>query len=169
MPALSYRCVFCAQHGAYSEPGTCLLPDFETYGSDPCPDGTDSFTQGCPSPCSPLVLVGLMLYLACFSPGLGPVPWAVNAELYPPGIRATAMGMACVVNWAANALASQTFLTLLHALGGIGTWALYAGIAAVGWIWVFVVVPETKGKSLEEIQAMFDERGQMEPLHAEAD
>lgn len=169
-PTHTSRCVYCAPQGAYSDPGTCVQPDLQTYDANPCASGADNFTQGCPSSCTPFVLAGLMLYLACFSPGLGPVPWAVNAELYPPGMRATGMGLACVVNWGFNALATQTFLSLLHALGGVGTWALYAGIAAAGLIWVFFAVPETKGRSLEEIQAMFDGKGRRaQPTHAPED
>lgn len=100
-----------------------------------------------------------MLYLAAFSPGLGPVPWAVNAELYPADVRGTAVGLAGLTNWLANAAVAQTFLSLLHALGPAGTWAAYAGVAALGWAWAHAFVPETKGRSLEQIQAAFEGGG----------
>ncbi|RMZ54231.1 hypothetical protein APUTEX25_000582 [Auxenochlorella protothecoides] len=104
-------------------------------------------------------VAGLMLYLAAFSPGLGPVPWAVNAELYPADVRGTAVGLAGLTNWLANAAVAQTFLSLLHALGPARTWAAYAGVAALGWAWAHAFVPETKGRSLEQIQAAFEGGG----------
>lgn len=61
-----------------------------------------------------------MAYLAAFSPGLGPVPWAVNAELFPLPVRGLAMGLAATSNWVANAVVAQTFLTLTQLLGGSG-------------------------------------------------
>ena len=61
---------------------------------DDCPPGPPGrpptympYTAGCPSGFMPLILGGLLLYLAAFSPGLGPVPWAVNAEIFPPQVR----------------------------------------------------------------------------------
>lgn len=107
------------------------------------------------SPAMPFA--GLGLYLLAFSPGLGPVPWAVNAELYPADLRGTGVGLAALANWAANFAVAQSFLPSMRALGGAGTWMLYSGVAAAGGAWAAAFLPETKGKSLDQIQAMFAE------------
>ena len=66
--------------------------------------------------------------------------------------------MAATANWLTNAFVAQTFLTLTHALGPAGVFWLYAAVAAVGWVWVWAVLPETKGLTLEEIQEVFAKR-----------
>ncbi|KAL6768760.1 hypothetical protein ACKKBF_B16085 [Auxenochlorella protothecoides x Auxenochlorella symbiontica] len=154
-------CTFCGSVDDLTAPGQCQVgvPGGAALPAQACPGAGVPFSQGCPSSRAPLVLMGLMLYLAAFSPGLGPVPWAVNAELYPADVRGTAVGLAGLTNWLANAAVAQTFLSLLHALGPAGTWAAYAGVAALGWAWAHAFVPETKGRSLEQIQAAFEGGG----------
>ena len=83
---------------------------------------------------------------------LGPVTWLILSEIFPLGIRGRAMGIATFVNWVCNYLVSLTFLTLLESLGSSATFWLY-GAVCIGGLWfVFKQVPETKGKTFEEIQ-----------------
>jgi SP family myo-inositol transporter-like MFS transporter 13 len=102
-------------------------------------------------------LVLLAAYLAAFSPGVGPVPWAVNGEIYPLEVRGFATGLAATANWGTNAVVAQTFLSLVKLMGAGNTFWLYALFATVGWIWAWAVLPETKGLTLEEVQHLFTE------------
>jgi MFS transporter, SP family, galactose:H+ symporter len=92
-------------------------------------------------------------YVACFAISLGPIFWLMIAEIYPLKIRSRAMGVATMANWGSNLLVALTFLSLLRALGRPWTFWLYALIGVVAWIFVFRMVPETKGKTLEQIEA----------------
>ncbi|KAK9830707.1 hypothetical protein WJX74_003308 [Apatococcus lobatus] len=141
-------CNFCEPEGA-DDPAACL----EAHRS--CPGGSAQYTSGCPSPYTSFVLMALLLYLAAFSTGVSPVPWAVNAEIYPLEVRGVAGGAAATVNWLTNALVAQTFLTLTQWLGASGAFWLYALIALAGLVWVYWTLPETSGLSLQSIQDLF--------------
>ncbi len=95
----------------------------------------------------------LMVYVGSFAVGLGPVFWPVLSEIYPLRIRGRAMSVGTVANWTANLLVALTFLTLTQVLGKAGTFWLYAAVTAGAWFFAFYLVPETNGKSLEEIEA----------------
>eukprot|EP00238_Polyblepharides_amylifera_P014034 CAMPEP_0196578516 /NCGR_PEP_ID=MMETSP1081-20130531/7405_1 /TAXON_ID=36882 /ORGANISM="Pyramimonas amylifera, Strain CCMP720" /LENGTH=173 /DNA_ID=CAMNT_0041897763 /DNA_START=100 /DNA_END=621 /DNA_ORIENTATION=+ len=110
----------------------------------------------CPNPYGFLSLVALVLYLAAFSPGLSPVPWAVNAEMYPQEVRGAAVGAATTTNWVSNFIVSQTFLYLTAELGVGMTFWLYASVAVLGFVIFGLALPETKGLSLEQVQDLFD-------------
>ncbi|KAL5703029.1 Integrin alpha chain-like protein (Alpha-int1) [Ranunculus cassubicifolius] len=86
------------------------------------------------------------LYIASFSPGMGPVPWAVNSEIYPGQYRGVCGGMSATVNWISNLIVAQTFLSIAATVGSAATFLILAGIAVIAF--VFVYVPETKGLSL---------------------
>jgi SP family galactose:H+ symporter-like MFS transporter len=99
-----------------------------------------------------LAVVGLMLYVASFAIGLGPVFWLLISEIYPLRVRGLAMSMASEANWGSNLIIALTFLTLVQVLGRSGTFWLYALVGIGAWIFAFLLVPETKGKTLEEIE-----------------
>ncbi len=99
-----------------------------------------------------------MFYIAFFAVGLGPVFWLLISEVYPLEVRGAAMGVASVGNWASNLLFSLTFLTLVGAIGRPTTFWLYAAVGVLAIVFVWFLVPETKGRSLEEIQALWMER-----------
>ena len=100
-----------------------------------------------------VALASLMLYVAFFAIGLGPVFWLLISEIYPLKVRGTAMGVVTVVNWAANLLVALTFLQLIDALGQSWTFWLYAGLSVAALVFMYYLVPETKGRSLEDIEA----------------
>jgi SP family galactose:H+ symporter-like MFS transporter len=84
---------------------------------------------------------------------LGPVFWLILSEIYPLRIRGRAMSVGTVANWSANLIVALTFLTLTHAMGKAATFCLY-GIVSIGaWLFAYFLVPETKGKTLEQIEA----------------
>ena len=102
-----------------------------------------------------IALICVMLYVACFAIGLGPVFWLMISEIYPLKIRGRAMAVATVMNWGSNLLVALTFLTMLRSLGRPGTFWLYALTGVLAWVFVFKLVPETKGKTLEQIEAQW--------------
>jgi SP family galactose:H+ symporter-like MFS transporter len=99
-----------------------------------------------------LAVIGLMLYVASFAIGLGPVFWLLISEIYPLRVRGLAMSIASEANWGSNLIIALTFLTLVQVLGRSGTFWLYALVGVGAWIFAFLLVPETKGKTLEEIE-----------------
>jgi SP family galactose:H+ symporter-like MFS transporter len=100
-----------------------------------------------------IVISGLMLFVASFAIGLGPVFWLLISEIYPLKIRGMAMGIASVANWGANLIVALTFLSLAQAIGKSGTFWLYGIISIGSLFFVHFLVPETKGHSLEAIQS----------------
>ncbi|MGZ7107347.1 MAG: sugar porter family MFS transporter [Methanobacterium sp.] len=101
-----------------------------------------------------LAVLSLMLYVGSFAIGLGPVFWLMISEIYPLKIRGRAMSTATVVNWGMNLLVAITFLSLIQLLGASGTFWLYSIISVFAILFVYFRVPETKGKSLEEIEKL---------------
>lgn len=99
-----------------------------------------------------LAVTGILLYIAAFSAGMGAVPWVVMSEIFPINIKGVAGGFATLVNWFGAWAVSYTF-NYLMSWSSYGTFLLYAGINAAGMVFVITVVPETKGRSLEQIQA----------------
>lgn len=95
----------------------------------------------------------LMLYVGSFAVGLGPVFWLLISEIYPLQIRGLAMSIATVANWGVNLLVALTFLTLIQLVGRPGTFWLYGLVGIGAWIFAYLLVPETKGRSLEEIES----------------
>lgn len=99
-----------------------------------------------------LALGGLLLFIASFAIGLGPVFWLLISEIFPQGVRSAAMSVSTVGNWAANFIVGATFLTLSGAITRQGTFFLYAGLSIIAIVVFAVRVPETKDRSLEDIQ-----------------
>ncbi len=106
-----------------------------------------------------LAVISLALYVACFAIGLGPVFWLLISEIYPLKIRGRAMGVATMMNWGSNLIVALTFLSLLHSLGRSATFWLYGVIGILAWFFVYRLVPETKGRTLEQIDASWHSVG----------
>jgi sugar porter (SP) family MFS transporter len=97
------------------------------------------------------ITVGFVgLYIVCFAFSLGPVVWLMISEIFPNRARARAAGISTAANWTANFLVSLSF-PVLQAVLGPSLWFLYAAMGVAAFIFVVRWVPETKGKSLEEI------------------
>jgi sugar porter (SP) family MFS transporter len=99
-----------------------------------------------------VAVLGLLIYTGSFAIGLGPVFWLLIAEIYPLRIRGAAMSVATMANWGANFVVTISFLTLLNAIDGVGVFFLFGFLTliALGYFWR--KVPETKGRSLQEIE-----------------
>ncbi|XP_029378561.1 proton myo-inositol cotransporter-like isoform X3 [Echeneis naucrates] len=109
----------------------------------------------CPTSYSWIVLVGLIFYLAFFAPGMGPMPWTVNSEIYPLWARSTGNACSAGVNWIFNVLVSLTFLHVAQFLTYYGAFFLYTGLVFLGLLFVLGCLPETQGLQLEDIESLF--------------
>lgn len=107
------------------------------------------------------VLIFIVLYIASFAASMGPVVWVILSELYPTHLRGRAMAVATFCIWAANFMVSQTFpminenAWLIEVFGGGFPFWLYAFFCLVTIYVTFRYVPETKGKTLEQIEHMW--------------
>jgi len=98
------------------------------------------------------VLLFILGYIACFAGSLGPVVWVVISEIFPTRIRGRAMSIATVSLWIACALVAQVFPIMLERLDGALTFGIFAVMCVVAFLFILIMVPETKGKTLEEIE-----------------
>ncbi|XP_066523233.1 solute carrier family 2 member 13b isoform X2 [Hoplias malabaricus] len=165
---LDPNCGFC-----YYENGSTVLnsscepvdpANTEESASGRCSNTTQINTAAfwaynyCPTPYSWIVLMGLILYLAFFAPGMGPMPWTVNSEIYPLWARSTGNACSAGVNWICNVLISLTFLHVAEYLTYYGAFFLYSGLALLGFFFILGCLPETKGLMLEDIEMLFSRR-----------
>jgi SP family myo-inositol transporter-like MFS transporter 13 len=121
-------------------------------------DSPDVLSNYCPNPYAWLAILGLCLYLASFAFGLTSMPWIINSEIFPTHLRATGNSLATATNWICNLGVSLSFLTLTENITEAGTFWLYGGISIVATVYTYYALPETKGKSLEEIEDIFIQR-----------
>jgi MFS family permease len=112
-------------------------------------------------PAPATLILGIILFCtASFAVGLGPAVWIVMAELFPTRIRGRAMSIATVTLWVACVALTATFLSLVRAVGPSGAFWLYSLMSVTMFVFVWRVVPETKGKTLEAIEEMWRVREQ---------
>jgi len=100
-----------------------------------------------------VALIGLVVYIASFAISLGPLPWIMMAEVFPLSVRGPGMGLASLANWGFNALVVFSFPVLLSAVGLAAVFGGFAVICALGVAFTLRFVPETRGASLEAIEA----------------
>lgn len=100
----------------------------------------------------------LMLYMACFAFSLGPIPWIIIAEIFPTRIRGRAMSLGTFTIWCTNTIVMLAFPTLRDSLGPAGTFAMFAVLVAPALLLTWWLIPETKGRSLEEIERSWQHR-----------
>jgi len=103
-----------------------------------------------------LALVSLFMYLVFFAPGMGPLPWTINSEIYPMWARSNSVALATACNWISNLIVSLTFLTLIDTIGQPKAFLLYTCCAFAGLLFVVFLVPETKGVPLEKVESLFE-------------
>lgn len=113
-------------------------------------------------PISWLPLLSLSLFIIAFSFGFGPIPWMMAGELCLIDIRAFVASTAGTLNWLLSFTVTSTFNSLNNAIGSGQVFWIFAGIMLLGFVFIFTIVPETKGKSVDEIQVMLG--AEPEPL-----
>ncbi|GKV19741.1 hypothetical protein SLEP1_g29965 [Rubroshorea leprosula] len=104
-----------------------------------------------------LVLCILMVLsnVAMFSIGMGPVTWVYSSEIFPLRLRAQGASMGVAVNRVTSGVISMTFISLYKSITIGGAFFLYGGVATVSWIFFYKFLPETQGKTLEEMEGLF--------------
>ncbi len=98
------------------------------------------------------VLTLVLAAIACYSMSLAPVVWVVISEIFPNRIRGAAMSVAVAALWIACFILTYTFPILNAQLGPAGTFWLYAGICVIGFVFILFKLPETKHKTLEQLE-----------------
>jgi MFS family permease len=104
-----------------------------------------------------VTLACILAYIASFAVGLGPVVWILAAELFPTRERAAGAGVTAAVVWFTNFLVGLSFLPVSAAIGQGATFWLFAAVCAFGLVFVVARVPETKGRSFDELDARYEE------------
>jgi SP family arabinose:H+ symporter-like MFS transporter len=99
------------------------------------------------------VLLFVLVYVACFAVGIGTGTWVLMSEICPNRIRGRAMSIATLFLWCGTLIVTLTFLSLVRVLTAPGAFLLYAVICVAAVLFVKMAVPETKGRSLEEIES----------------
>ena len=105
-----------------------------------------------------LILTFILLFIASFAMSIGPVSWVVIAEIFPNKLRSKAMSVAIVSLWTTTFLVSLTFPVILDRLGGGAAFSLFGFMCLFLLFYVIFKLPETKGKSLEELERMLARR-----------
>jgi SP family arabinose:H+ symporter-like MFS transporter len=101
-----------------------------------------------------LLLVGIIAYVACFAISLGPVMWVLLSEIFPNEQRAAAISIVGFWNSLVSASVTLLFPAAVAAWGAGGTFLAYGLLAVAGFIFLAMLAPETRGKTLEELQGM---------------
>ena len=103
-----------------------------------------------------IAVLSVAAFVGFFAIGLGPVFWLLIAEIFPLAQRGRAMSLATVANWGFNLVVSATFLNLVGAFGSAGAFLVYAILSLAALVFIALLVPETKGRSLEQIEVKLD-------------
>lgn len=102
-----------------------------------------------------VTIAAIFAYVAFFSVGFGPISYVVTSEIFPLRHRSTAVGVSVFVNRAVSGTVALTFLSIAKAITPAGTFGLFAGMSLLSIAFVWLLVPETKGRTLEEIGHLF--------------
>ncbi len=98
------------------------------------------------------MIVLVVAAIACYAMTLGPCTWVLLAEIFPNRVRGVAMGVCTFALWAGCSTLTYTFPFLNRSLGSYGTFWIYSTVCLLGFVFVAALLPETKGKSLEELE-----------------
>jgi SP family arabinose:H+ symporter-like MFS transporter len=99
-----------------------------------------------------LILGSILVYVSFFALGMGPGPWLIISEIFPTKVRGRAASLATSALWSGTLVVTFTFLSLVNSLGLAGTFAIYGALSFICLFYIWKAVPETKGKTLEQIQ-----------------
>jgi MFS family permease len=100
-------------------------------------------------------MIIIMIYLGFFALGVGPIPWLVCSEIYPSAVREIAMSISTLVNWLSAFAVTAALSPMQNAIGSDGVFWFFSVVSFGGSLLIYCTLPETKDKSLEEIEAYF--------------
>jgi MFS family permease len=112
---------------------------------------------------SVLGFIGILFFTAGFNFGFGALVWVYASESFPSRLRTAGASMMLTADLLANLLISRFFLSVFQGMGGLGTFALFLGLAVISFIFVYAMAPETKGKPLEAIRVYWENGGHWPP------
>lgn len=118
------------------------------------------FAHGSGEVTAVVTTVSLVAYVGFFAIGLGPVFWVVISEIYPLAVRGGAMSVATFANWFSNLLVTLAFPALIAGVGPAAAFAGFAMVGVLGFLFSFRLVPETRGRTLEEIERRWGRGGE---------
>ncbi|XP_016428870.1 solute carrier family 2, facilitated glucose transporter member 8-like isoform X2 [Sinocyclocheilus rhinocerous] len=118
-------------------------------------DAQGSLAEQPPTDLAWLAVGSMGLFIAGFALGWGPTPWLVMSEIFPTRVRGLGSALCVLTNWTCAFIVTKTFQNLMDAITSAGTFWMFSGLCALSVIFTAIFVPETKGKTLEEIQARF--------------
>jgi MFS family permease len=96
------------------------------------------------------------VYVGFFAIGLGPVFWLLISEIFPLAVRGRGMSVATVANWGSNFVVTLVFPPVVEALGSSVAFLIFGVLSIGAFAYTYFSVPETNGRSLEEIEAQLD-------------
>ncbi|KAJ8645758.1 hypothetical protein MRB53_007506 [Persea americana] len=102
-----------------------------------------------------LSVLMVLAFVSSFSIGLGPVTWVYSSEIFPLKLRAQGTSLAVAANRVTSGVVAMTFLSLSKAITIGGSFFLYSGIATVAWVFFYTFLPETRGRTLEDMECLF--------------
>ena len=164
------RCGFCFETTTKRNSRAFCLPinPENTYGKyrpENCPSTskTDTNTKAfqwkhmnCPGTSTLPLVSGLIFFLSAFAIGVGPLPWIINAELYPLWARNVCQSAATSTNWVFNLLISLSFLNMIEIFSTAGVFIFFSVLTFCGSVFFYFLLPETKYVKLEDVGSLFD-------------
>ncbi|CAN6307658.1 unnamed protein product [Urochloa humidicola] len=115
----------------------------------------DRLPEGQPTPLAGVSIAAVLAFVASFSIGMGPIAWVYSSEIFPLRLRAQGCALGTGMNRIMSGAITMSFISLYKAITLAGSFYLYAGIAAAGWVFMFFFLPETRGRSLENTEQLF--------------
>jgi SP family arabinose:H+ symporter-like MFS transporter len=108
-----------------------------------------------------ILLMSILVFIAAFSMAMGPMPWIIISEIFPARIRGRAASLGVLTLWAAIFAVAQTFPMLKADVGLTVTYFIYSGCSFISFLFAALVLPETKGKTLEQIETYWHHRSDL--------
>lgn len=103
-----------------------------------------------------MCITSVLTFVAFFSIGLGPIAWIYSSEIIPLRLRAQGLSLGVAANRLVSGVLGMTFLSLYKAITIGGSFFMFTGVAIVSWIFFYTYLPETRGKTLEELETLFE-------------
>ena len=124
----------------------------ETLGEAVARTNESQLIQAAANMPSTLILFGILSFICAFHFSVGPIMWVLFSEIFPTSIRGIAIPFFALITSIVSYLVQQFFPLLLNTMGGANVFLLYAGVTFIGWLVLVKILPETKNKTIEEIE-----------------
>ncbi|GKE30907.1 polyol transporter 5-like protein [Tanacetum coccineum] len=102
-----------------------------------------------------LCIATILSFVAFFAIGIGPITWVYSSEIFPLRLRAQGCSMGVATNRIVSGVIGMTFISLYNTITIAGAFFLFTGVAIVGFVFIYTLYPETRGKNLEEVEEVF--------------